>query len=72
MNADNLVKDLRSWKTTVVGLLTGLTLIVPQLIALLDTDPQTVFDLKILVAGLAAIGFGTLAKDGDKSSEDVS
>ncbi len=72
MNADNLVKDIRSWKTTLVGWLTGVAIIVPQLIYLLDSDPETTFKLPVLLAGLAAIGFGTVAKDGDKSSEDVS
>ncbi len=71
MNIENLVKDIKSWKTTAVGWLTGLTLIIPQLVALLDTDPNTVFDMKLLVAGLAAIGIGTFAKDGDKSTKDV-
>lgn len=71
MTVDNLVKDVRSWKTTLVGWLTGVAIIVPQLIAILDSDPETVFELPILLAGLAAIGIGTVAKDGDKSTEDV-
>ena len=72
MNLDNLVKDVRSWKTTLVGWLTGLTLILPQVIYFLDSNPDTVADVKLILAGLAALGFGTFAKDGDKSSEDVS
>lgn len=72
MNVDNLVKDLRSWKTTLVGWLTGVAIIIPQLVSVLDSDPETVFELPLLLAGLAAIGIGTVAKDGDKSSKDVS
>ena len=71
MNINNLIKDVKSWKTTLVGCLTGVAIIIPQLIAVLDSDPETVFKLPLLLAGLAAIGIGTVAKDGDKSSEDV-
>lgn len=71
MNINNLVKDLKSWKTTLVGWLAGVAIIIPQLIALLDSNSETVFELSLLLAGLAAIGIGTVAKDGDKSTEDV-
>ena len=71
MNTDNLIKDIRSWKTTAIGWLTGLTLIIPQLINLLDSNPETIFSLAAVLVGLAAAGFGTVAKDGDKSTEDV-
>ena len=71
MNVDNFVKDIRSWKTTLIGCLTGVAIIIPQLIAVLDSNPETVFELPLLLAGLAAIGIGTVAKDGDKSTEDV-
>jgi hypothetical protein len=67
----NLSKDLKSWKTTAIGILTGLVLIAPQLINLLDGDPSTVFSTSAFWAGIAAMGFGVFAKDGDKSSEDV-
>ena len=72
MDLNNLVKDLKSWKTTAIGMLTGLGLIIPQLIALLDNDPETIFKLPLLLAGLAAAGFGTIAKEGDNSTKDVS
>ena len=71
MNVDNLIKDIRSWKTTLIGWLTGSAMIIPQLIAIIDSDPETVFSLPVLLAGLAAIGIGTAAKDGDKSTEDI-
>jgi len=66
-----MMKNLKSWKTTAVGVLTGIGLIVTQLVAVLDGDPATIFDYKVLLAGLAALGIGCLAKDGDKKSTDL-
>ena len=72
MKLDNLTKDIKSWKTTLVGWLTGGVIITTQLIAVLDSDPETVFNMTIFLTGLAALGIGTFAKDGDKSTKDVS
>lgn len=71
MNTDNLLKDLKSWKTTIVGFLAGLIICATQIIAILDSDPATVFEIGIFFAGLATMGIGVFARDGDKSSEDV-
>lgn len=71
MELKALITDLKSWKTTLVGWLTGITIIVPELIAYLDTNPETIMDLPTLLTGVAIFGIGTLAKDGDKSTEDV-
>lgn len=67
----NLKSDIQSWKTTIVGFLTGLMLAAPQVINFLDNDPETLFDFKIFMAGLGAMGIGVFAKDGDKTSEEV-
>lgn len=67
----NLKTDIQSWKTTIVGFLTGLMLAVPQIINLLDNDPETLFDMKIFVAALGAMGIGIFAKDGDKTSKEL-
>ena len=67
----NLASDIQSWKTTVVGFLTGLLLAVPQIINLIDSDPETLFDMKILIAALGAMGIGVFAKDGDKTSKEL-
>lgn len=61
-----LAEDIRNWRTTIVGFVTGLAIILSQVIAVLDSDPQTMFKLELLLAGLAAIGIGVAAKDGDK------
>lgn len=63
--------DIKNWQTTIVGFLGGLVICATQVIAALDGDPATVFELSIFFAGLAAMGIGFFAKDGDKSSEDV-
>lgn len=62
---------LGSWKTTIVGILAGLAIISTQLYNLLDGNPETVFDGDKFLAALAIFGIGALARDGDKSSEDV-
>lgn len=62
---------MKSWRTTIVGVLTAITLIAPQLLALLDNDPATVFSLDLFIAGLGAMGIGIFARDNDKSSENV-
>ncbi len=67
----DLMTDIQSWKTTAVGFLTGLVLAGSQLINLLDSNPETLFDLNILMAGFAALGIGVFAKDGDKSSKQL-
>lgn len=72
MNIAKLMKDLKSWKTTALGFLGGLMLVIPQIQAMLDDDPETVFVKSVFMAGLAMMGFGFAAKDGDKSTEDVS
>lgn len=68
---NSLKADIKSWKTTVIGVLTGLAICAPQLINLLDGDPETVFQLAIFLSGLAAMGIGVFAKDGDKSSKKL-
>jgi len=62
---------MKSWRTTIVGVLTAITLIAQQLLALLDNDPATVFSLDLFIAGLGAMGIGIFARDNDKSSENV-
>jgi len=66
-----LKTDIQSWKTTIVGFLTGMVMLVSQVINLLDEDPETVFKLEIFLAALAAMGIGLFAKDGDKTSKEL-
>lgn len=67
----NIKADVKNWKTTIVGFLTGIILCAKQLVNLLDKDPETVFVTSIFITGLGALGLGMFAKDGDKTSEDV-
>ena len=60
-----------SWKTTIAGMIGAVSLALPQVQALLDSDPATVCDWNIIVGAVTVlIGF-IAARDGDKSSEDV-
>ena len=59
----------KNWKTTISGLLAGGVLIANQIIALIDSDPATMFDLKVLLAGLGAVGIGWFSRDADKTSK---
>lgn len=71
MNIEKLMKDLKSWKTTALGFIGGLMMILPQIQALLDDDPETVFIKSIFMTGLAMMGIGIAAKDGDKTSKEL-
>lgn len=68
---NKLKADVKNWRTTTVGVLTGAILCLTQLVNLLDNDPETVFTLSLFLTGLGALGIGVFAKDGDKTSEDV-
>ena len=61
----------KSWKTTAAGILSGLSLIVSQLLYLIDSDPATVFSLELFIAGLGALGIGWFSRDNDVSSEEA-
>ena len=62
---------VKSWQTTAVGFLGGLVLAATQIIALLDNDPETVFQMSLLVSALGIMGIGYFARDNNKTSEDV-
>jgi len=62
-------KKKKSWKTTVCGIATGIGLLIPQIIAVLDSDPETAFDVKMIVAALGAMGVGFFSRDKDVSSK---
>lgn len=61
----------KSWKTTTLGIVTGLMILLPQLQAVLDTDPATNPSWEMILAGLGAMGIGVAARDNGKSSQDV-
>jgi len=60
---------MKSWKTTVAAIVAALALIIPQVQAFIDDDPETKPDITIILAALG-IGFGgTSARDNGVSSE---
>lgn len=59
-----------SWKTTVLGIIAGLPIILGEIKAVLDDDPDTNFRIENITAALAIMGIGAAARDGDKSSQD--
>lgn len=62
---------MKSWKTTGLGVAMILGSVAFAATALLDNDPTTVVDFKILYASIMA-GFGLIAaRDNNKTSEDV-
>jgi len=60
-----------SWRTTILGLIAGLMLLLPQIGAVVDTDPDTNPDYQAIIAAISIMGFGGLARDGSVSSEQT-
>lgn len=58
---------MNSWKTTVLGIIAGLILILPELQHLLNE--ASAFDLSVLISGLSAMGIGFFARDNNVTSE---
>ena len=58
-----------SWRTTVLGIVAGLSILLGQATAVLDSDPNTVFSLELTLAGLSMLGLGFFARDDKVSSE---
>jgi len=54
---------MKNWKTTAAGILSAIVLIAPQLLALIDNNPSTHFDLSVVLAALSVLGIGWSAKD---------
>jgi len=59
----------KSTKTTIMGILTGVGLLITQAQAILDDDPETVPEWPVLVAAIGAMGLGTFSRDDDVTSE---
>ncbi len=64
---ENIFKG--SWKTTVIGVVTGLVIVLTQVKNLIDGDPSTAFDMNIMLGGLGVMGIGMFARDNNKTSE---
>ncbi|MBN2209829.1 MAG: hypothetical protein JW709_00390 [Sedimentisphaerales bacterium] len=62
---------MASWRTTLLGILGGLAIIIKQLIGAFDDDPATVFSLTEILAALGMLGLGIFARDNKVSSESA-
>ncbi len=60
---------MKSWRTTVLGFVAGISLILVQITNVLDDDPATIFELSQVFAGLAALGIGIFARDNNVTSK---
>jgi hypothetical protein len=63
---------MKSWKTTVLGILGIVTLIASAAKAVLDSDPTTNVDLAIFLPALFAAVTGLFAKDSNVTGGTVS
>lgn len=61
-------KFLTNWKTTAIGVLTFVGAAGPQFMTVLDEDPATNPEWKIIMAAAGVMLGLSFARDGDKSS----
>lgn len=64
---------LRSWKTSALGIIGGLVVLLNSAAAFIDDDPNTVLDMNIVteaIVGIVMILWGIFSRDADKSSQD--
>lgn len=62
---------MKSWKTTLAGIMGFITLAWSQLQFLIDTDPTTNPEWNIVIGAFMALLTGLFARDNDVSSEDA-
>jgi len=67
---DWLKNATQSPRTTILGVLTFLSILVAQLILIYDSDPNTNFDLTIVVGALLTMLGLSQTRDANKRSED--
>lgn len=61
---------MKSWKTTVSGIVAGLAIIFTQVGYLLDNDPATTISVEAVVAACAVIALGWNSRDKSVSTEE--
>ena len=59
----------KSWRTTALGFIGGLMLLLPEIQAVLDTDPGTNPAYQAIIAALALMGLGINTRDHSVTSE---
>jgi len=65
LNSDNM----KSKKTTIAGIIGGLSIILTQVWYALDADPATVMSFEAIIAAFGVLGIGWFARDNDVTSE---
>lgn len=60
-----------SWRTSMAGLFAGLSILIGQASALLDSDPSTNVDISVVIGTIAAIIAAFSARDERVTSEQV-
>ena len=60
---------MKSWKTTVAGILAALSLLIGEASKAFDDDPRTQPSVELILTGIAALGIGVFARDNNVSSE---
>jgi len=60
---------MKDWRTTTASVAGAIVLIASQIVNLFDNDPETVFSMEAIIAALALLGVGILAKDAKNPGE---
>jgi len=60
-----------SWKTTTLGIIGALTLLLGEVRAAFDSDETTQPSVENIIAALSIFGLGATARDNNVTSEDV-
>ena len=62
---------MKSWRTTVLGIIAALVILLTQAQAVLDDDPGTGVDWTKVTEALAILGIGVAARDNKVTSEQA-
>lgn len=60
---------MKSWRTTVLGIVGAIGILCTQVGNVLDADPATVLDWSTIFSALGVFGIGFFARDNKVSSE---
>lgn len=62
---------MKSWRTTLLGILAGVAMLAAEVRDAIDTDPATVFELDKVLTALGLMGLGVIARDDKVTSEEA-
>jgi hypothetical protein len=60
-----------SWRTSLFGILAGLSILISQVKTLLDKDPSTNIDISLIIASITGIIAAISARDNKVTSEEA-